>query len=97
MKRDDVLQKIKGQRQELEEKYGVESIFLFGSTARNEAKPDSDVDLLVDFKKPVGLFLFIELQQRLETLLQCKVDLGTKRSLKLSIKDKVLQEAYRVI
>jgi hypothetical protein len=69
---------------------------LFGSAARDEASADSDVDLLVEFSQPVGLFQFFELQQRLEELLVCKVDLGTPRSLKPRIKEHVLQEAIRV-
>jgi uncharacterized protein len=96
MRRDDVLIKLKEQRQELNERYGVASLFLFGSVARDEARPDSDVDLLVEFKHPIGLFEFIELQQRLESLLGCKVDLGTRRSLKLQLTERVFQEAIRV-
>jgi hypothetical protein len=96
MKRDDVLIKLKEQRQELTEQYGIASLFLFGSVARDEALPDSDIDLLVEFKQPIGLFQFIELQQQLEALLGCKVDLGTKRSLKVQFKDQVYQEAIRV-
>ena len=96
MKRDDVLIKLKEQRQELTERYGIASLFLFGSVARDEARPDSDIDLLVEFKQPIGLFQFIELQQQLEALLGCKVDLGTKRSLKVQFKDQVFQEGIRV-
>jgi len=94
--RDEVLSKLTAHRQELTERYSIAALFLFGSVARDEARPDSDVDLLVEFDKPVGLFLFIELQQDLEKLLGCKVDLGTKRSLKTRIKDQVLREAIRV-
>jgi len=83
-------------RGELAEKYGVKSLALFGSVARDEAHPDSDVDLLVEFDRPVGLFAFIGLQQFLETLLGCKVDLGTPRSLKPRVKERVLQEAINV-
>ena len=96
MKRQEVLFKLQQQYQELALQYGLTALFLFGSVARDEARPDSDVDLLVEFKQPVGLFQFIELQQKLEALLGCKVDLGTKRSLKPRIKDQVLQEAIRV-
>lgn len=96
MKKRDVLRILKKQRKELEEHFNVASLSLFGSVARDEADADSDVDLLVEFNKPVGLFQFIELQQRLEELLGCKVDLGTSRSLKPRIKDHVLQEAIRV-
>lgn len=96
MKKRDVMRILKKQRKELEEYFNVASLSLFGSVARDEASADSDVDLLVEFNMPVGLFQFIELQQRLEELLGCKVDLGTSRSLKPRIKDQVLQEAIRV-
>ena len=96
MRRDDVIRRLTEQRRELEQNYGVETLFLFGSTARDEASPESDVDLLVEFGRPIGLFKFIELQQHLESLLECKVDLGTKRSLKPFIKDEVLKDAIRV-
>ena len=96
MKKSEVIRILKEQRKELEEHFNVASLSLFGSVARDEASADSDVDLLVEFSKPVGLFQFIELQQRLEELLDSKVDLGTPRSLKPRIKDQVLQEATRV-
>jgi predicted nucleotidyltransferase len=96
MKKSDVIRILKRQSKELEENFSVASLSLFGSVARDEASAGSDVDLLVEFSKPVGLFQFIELQQRLEELLECKVDLGTPRSLKPRIKEHVLQEAIRV-
>ena len=96
MKRSDVLRILHEKRGELSDKYGVKSLALFGSVARDEARPDSDVDLLVEFDRPVGLFAFIGLQQFLETLLGSKVDLGTLRSLKPRLKDRVLQEAIHV-
>ena len=96
MKQADVLNILKKHYEELSEQFNVASLTLFGSVARNEAGPESDVDLLVEFTKPVGLFQFIGLQQRLEELLGCKVDLGTVRSLKHRLKDDVLREAIRV-
>jgi len=96
MKRSDVLRILHEKRGELSEKYGVKSLALFGSVARDEARPDSDVDLLVEFDQPVGLFVFIGLQQFLETLLGCKVDLGTPRSLKPRVKERVFTGAINV-
>ena len=81
---------------EVAARHGAMNVRLFGSLARREERADSDVDLLVEFKHPVGLFEFIELQQRLETILGCKVDLGTLRSLKPRLKEQVLREAIRV-
>lgn len=96
MKRDEVISILNAHRDELHEQYGVKSLALFGSVARGEDYPDSDVDLLVEFDRPVGLFAFIGLQLYLEAQLGCKVDLGTPRSLKSSLKASVLREAIRV-
>jgi uncharacterized protein len=96
MKRYDVLRILQKERQELVDHYNISTLSVFGSVARDDARQDSDVDILVEFSQPVGLFQFIELQQRLEALLGSKVDLGTPRSLKPRIKEQVLQEAIRV-
>lgn len=53
--------------------FHVASLFLFGSVARNEATPSSDIDLLVEFSKPVGMFTFARLQIYLEKLLGCAI------------------------
>jgi predicted nucleotidyltransferase len=87
MKKNEVIRILEKQHKELEEQFNVASLSLFGSVARDEAGTDSDVDLLVEFSKPVGLFQFIGLQQRLEELPDCKVDLGTSCSLKPRIKE----------
>lgn len=96
MKRDDVIRILKAHQAELHGQYGVKSLALFGSVARNEARPDSDVDLLVEFNQKVGLFAFIGLKLYLEAQLGCKVDLGTPRSLKPGVKANVLREAIHV-
>ena len=77
--------------------FGVKSLALFGSVARNEATPDSDVDLLVEFDRPVGLFTFVRLKRYLETILGCSVDLGTPDSLKPYLREPVLREAIRAL
>jgi predicted nucleotidyltransferase len=97
MKRDEVLRILIEQKSDFLRHYPISSLSVFGSVARDNARSDSDVDILVEFSQPVGLFMFIELQQRLESLIGCKVDLGTPRSLKPRIKASVLQEAIRVI
>ncbi|MDI6642655.1 MAG: nucleotidyltransferase domain-containing protein [Candidatus Hodarchaeaceae archaeon] len=56
---------------------GVKKAWLFGSYARGEARPGSDVDILVEFPKPVGLELF-RIQRELSEVLGMKVELGTK-------------------
>ncbi len=78
-------------------RYQVRELSLFGSAARGEMRPDSDVDLLVEFapEARIGWELF-ELEADLARLLGRKVDLGTKRSLKPWVRASVLKDA-RVI
>jgi uncharacterized protein len=81
MERDEVLQRLAAHREELA-RMGVESLALFGSVARQEAGPTSDVDLLVEFQGTATLDRYLELEAYLEEVLGCSVDLMTRRSLK---------------
>lgn len=96
MKRDEVMKVLSGHSDELHQRFGVKSLALFGSVARDEANDASDVDLLVEFDRPTGLFGLIRLQQYLEKLLSCKVDVGTAAGLRPRVRQRVLQEALRV-
>ncbi len=96
MNREKVSQILQEHRSELAQKYGVRFLFLFGSVARNEANSASDVDLLVEFDRPVGYFGLFALQDHLESLLSCSVDLGTTNSLKPRIRERVMGECVRV-
>jgi predicted nucleotidyltransferase len=96
MNREDVRQALREHHIELTQKYGVRSLSLFGSVARDEAGPASDVDLLVEFDRPAGYFGLLALQDYLESLLGCNVDLGTPGSLKPRIREQVLGECVRV-
>ena len=75
--------------------FGVISLYLFGSVARNEAGNNSDVDLMVEFGVPVGLFEFIDFQMYLERLLGRRVDLVTPDGLRERLKEHVWREAIR--
>ena len=96
MKQDAVVQILKQRNAELTNQFGVKSLLLFGSVARNEATAASDVDLLVEFNRPVGYFGLFALQDYLEKLLGCSVDLGTPDSLKPYLKERVMGELIRV-
>jgi len=96
MKQDLVLQILKQKNTELTKQFGVKSLLLFGSVARDEATTASDVDLLVEFSRPVGYFGLFALQDYLEKLLGCPVDLGTPDSLKPNIRERVMGELIRV-
>ena len=80
----------------LREVHHVESLAMFGSVARDQAGPGSDIDILVTFDRSVGLFEFFRAQDYLESILGCKVDLGTPDALRPEVRDHILQEAIRV-
>lgn len=67
-------------KQELRTRFGVKEIAIFGSLARGDADATSDIDIIVDFERPIGL-AFTELADCLETLLRAKVDLVSKRAI----------------
>jgi len=92
--REDILTKIASERALLK-KYGVRSLALFGSIARGEAGEESDVDLLVEFSRPVGIFEFVRLKRALEAVLGRRVHLATPSSLKPQLRDRILKEAIR--
>jgi len=96
MKRQDVLQRIKADKKALND-LKVASLSIFGSVARDEAIPGSDVDILVDFTEPVGLFHFARLKLHLETLLEARVDLVTPGALKQETRTRILSEAIRAV
>jgi uncharacterized protein len=94
MRRDVALQIIASHERELRD-LGVRSLALFGSVARDQAQPGSDVDALVEFDRPVGFFHLFDVQERLEGFLGCKVDLVTLGGLRPEIRETVLAEAVR--
>jgi len=96
MKQDVVIKILKQKNAEMAKQFGVKSLLLFGSVARDEATTTSDVDLLVEFNRPVGYFGLFALQDYLEKLLGCSVDLGTPDSLKPRIRERVMGELIRV-
>ena len=95
MRRDEVTKVLQAQTTELR-RFGVKSLRLFGSVARDEAAPGSDVDLLVGFEKPPGFSTFMKLRIFLEDLLDAKVDLITESGLRDRVRPYVEKDAIRV-
>jgi len=79
-------------KEELRKDYNVSNIGIFGSYVRGEQKPRSDIDILVEFDRPVSFFKFIHLENYLKELLGVKVDLVTKKALKPNIGRHILEE-----
>jgi predicted nucleotidyltransferase len=95
MSRDEILSVLKAHHRELE-LFGVRSLRLFGSTARDEATPGSDVDLLVDFAAAPTFSDYMKLRIFLEDLLSRKVDLVTETGLRPRVRPSVEKDAIRV-
>lgn len=78
---------------EIGKRYGARSIQIFGSVARNEARPESDFDFLVELEKGRSLFDLGGLSYELQELLEAPVDVVTINCLKPRIRERVLNEA----
>lgn len=94
--RDKELQLLEEKRKEvlsIAAFYGAHNVRLFGSVARGEARPDSDIDLLVDFEENRSLLDHVALAQDLEEVLGRKVQVTTENSLHWYIRDRVLEQA----
>jgi len=96
MKKQQVLDIVKAHQDQIDD-FAVKELFLFGSVVRGEETENSDVDFLVSFKQPVGLFTLLRLKTYLESLLSCSVDIGTPDSLRPHLKETVLKEVIRAI
>jgi len=91
-----ILDEIIARREELlamMRRHGASNPQIFGSVARREDGPHSDVDLLVEMEPDRSLLDLISLQQEIESRLECRVDLLTPRSLNRHIRDRILAEA----
>jgi predicted nucleotidyltransferase len=88
--------KLAAHRHELR-KMGVVSLAVFGSVARDESTEQSDIDLLVDFDREVGLFYLFEIQHKLEDIIGVpKIDLIQRGAIHPALKDRILSEAVNV-
>jgi len=92
LRRDDILTALRNARPLLDA-FGVARLSLFGSFARDEGREDSDVDLLVEFERPIGLFAFARLQRELGDYIGRPVELVTPAALKPQLRDRILHEA----
>ena len=95
MRRNEILLLLHEYQNETQ-KFGVKSLALFGSVARDEAREQSDIDILVEFDSPPSFDRYMGLKFYLEDLLGVRVDLVTLRALKPRVRPYVEQEAVYV-
>ena len=80
----------------LKAELGLIGLAVFGSVARGQSTPASDVDILVDFAGPADFSRFMELKERLEAVPGVRVDLVTRKALRPALRDAIEREAIRV-
>ena len=96
MHKDEVLKLLIQHKPELIRRFGITDLALFGSTARNEARPDSDIDVLVSFDGPATSKRYFGVQFYLEDLLGSPVDLVTDKALRSELRPYVEASAIHV-
>jgi uncharacterized protein len=94
----EIQQTLREQKPFLAEKFGVEIVGVFGSYVRQEQRPDSDLDLLIELDRPpkISLIGLVELEDYLSQILGVQVDLAIKTNLKKRIGRRILQEVVPI-
>lgn len=98
MRREEAIRILREYKPELQRRFGVESIALFGSTVRDEASPDSDVDVLVEFAPDfeASLLDFIDLKHFLSDEMDAQVDPVHRKTLIPELRSGILSESVYV-
>jgi hypothetical protein len=96
MEKQQALAVLHTHRAEIVQRFGVRHLALFGSTARGDARPDSDVDVLVDFSEGATLRGYMGLKFYLEAVLNQAVDLVTQQALRKELRPRIEKEAIDV-
>ena len=96
MKRDEILTSLSKARSDLERRFGVKRIAVFGSVARDEATELSDVDILVEFAPPPSYDRFVDLKFHLEALLGTRIDLVTQAAVRPALRPYIERELIDV-
>ena len=92
----EIKQIISAHKRQLANDYHVSAIGMFGSYVSGLSSENSDIDILVEFEKPVGFVKFIRLENYLSDLIGVKVDLVTKKALKPYMGQNILRELESV-
>lgn len=96
MNKQMVLDKLRANREVIASRFNVGWMGVFGSVSRDEARPDSDVDILVSFHGPATFDGYFELKFFLEQLLESDVDLVTDKALRRELRERVEKDLVRV-
>lgn len=94
--KEEIIEKLKTLKPELKAHYKVRELGLFGSFVRGEQRETSDIDILVDFTEDASLFDLVRLADFLEGQLQRRVDIVTKDSPRVELRESVLRETVTI-
>ena len=92
----EVLSKLQLEKKNLYDKYKVTRIGVFGSFARGEETPDSDIDILVEFSEVPGMIGFLKTEEYLETVLNRKIDLVRENAIRPELKGIIMSEVIMI-
>jgi predicted nucleotidyltransferase len=93
---EDIREELAALKPQLQERYPIDDLGVFGSYARGEQQPDSDLDVIVTFEEPVTLFDLVRLEEELTRRLDITVDLVTGDSLKPRVATRVAEDIVYV-
>jgi predicted nucleotidyltransferase len=96
MNRQQAIETLTKLKPELVKRFGITRLAVFGSTVRNKAKPESDIDILVDFDRPATSKQYFGMQFYLEDILATPVDLVTVKAMRLELRPFIENEAVNV-
>lgn len=91
MKRQEIIDRLAFYQAEVKA-MGIETLALFGTVARDEVTPNSDIDLLVTFNRPIGLLHYVRIRRRLSEILGREVDLVTRSALREEMREEILPD-----
>jgi len=92
----EIITKLKLEKKNLYDKYKVTRIGVFGSFARGEETPDSDIDILVEFSEVPGMIDFLKTEEYLETVLKRKIDLVRENAIRAELKGVIMSEVIMI-
>jgi predicted nucleotidyltransferase len=96
MQREEAITKLREHEAELRQ-LGIQHLYLFGSTARDDAHEDSDVDLFFDYKRgEFGIFELMDVKEQTSRILGCNVDIMTRDSLHKLLRSRIEASALQV-
>lgn len=93
---EEIQQLLQTHRDLLQDRFRVSEMSIFGSYARGQQTPSSDLDLLIDYDRPPTLWMLAQLRDYLSEILEMRVDVVTQKGLKHRIRERVLGEAVKV-